>query len=397
MPSFETDNPCKNIAMVSVKLDNIITNPINMSRRTLTAEINEMMVQNAAKRAGKAGCKKHIIVLQFTGEKQNISSAMCTQCSAAKENCSAILSFMHWIQRQHHQGTTPAKKKRPIGRAEGNAAKKPMFKRECSVVLQRFDVGNHNTAHTTVKTEHVPYTPTKLEQARRLSMVHLIREFEGNDVDQFLAFCNGYMKSQMCKTAALLTFGQADTQLWHELHIGRITGSCVQETARCTTLNRSLTKKIMGASSGFSSAMKSGTALEGHVLNELRKAYPGLQNSGLVLNPKYPWIGVSPDGICEDFVLEIKCPYTAKTPECYVNMSQLGRNYYIQMQLQMHITQRKKALLAVAATNFEETKRITKLWIYYNKKHIDKVMQEAFEYWRGAIFKALLRKRTGKQ
>ncbi|XP_053665685.1 uncharacterized protein LOC128714830 [Anopheles marshallii] len=392
------DKPFKNIAVLSMKLENNSTHPRSMARRSLTADINQME-QRGAKRSSKTQITKHIILLEFTGKEQNVSSAICTKCSAANENCSAIFSFLYWIQFQ--QGETKAEKENNRSKVpiEENAAKKRMLKRECRVLLERVDYENYkpNPVLKKLQVESIPCTPDELELARKLSMVHLIREFKGDDADQFLAFCTARMKARVCDNVALLTIGQADTDIWHELRIGRITASRIREAAHCTMMNGSLMQSIMGVSSGFSFAMKRGTDLEGHVLVELRKEYPGLRNAGLMLDPNCPWMGASPDGICDEFVLEIKCPYTAKTHACYVDVNKLAPKYYAQIQLQMHVTQRKKALLAVAAPDFEKTKQITKVWINYNKMYVDEVIESAFDYWCKAVFKALLRKRTNKK
>uniref|UniRef100_A0A182JXN3 YqaJ domain-containing protein n=1 Tax=Anopheles christyi TaxID=43041 RepID=A0A182JXN3_9DIPT len=293
---------------------------------------------------------------------------------------------------------------------EGHTTKKRLLKRELCVLLEKLDVNNLPpiVQAATVSSQPLalkkvqkqaagPVTPKQLEQARQLSMVQLIRDFDGDDVDEFLRFCTERMAGGACDSIPQLTIQQAETDLWHELRIGRITASRVREAARCTMLNGSLTSKIMGHSSGFSMAMKRGTDLEGHVLAELRKQYPELRDTGLILDPACPWMGASPDGICDEFVLEIKCPYTKKTHECYVDVAKLSPKYFSQIQLQMHVTHRKKALLAVAALDFEETKQVTQLWIAYDKAYVDDVMEEAYEFWRKAIFKALLRKRNSKK
>ncbi|XP_049279609.1 uncharacterized protein LOC125761999 [Anopheles funestus] len=396
----------KNITLVDIKQEINPIHPATLYQPTLTAEINERVQPFMTRLAAKAQDKKHVIVLQFTGKEQNVSSAYCTNCSAAKESCGALPCLMCWIQ-QEQQKTYPDKEKKDanISRLE-NAAKKRMLKRECCVLLEPVDVGKYNVTQTTVIAKpalkkitvaSVPFTPSQLEQARKLSMVHLIREFDGNDAEKFLQFCTARMNARVCDTIPLITLGQADTELWHELRIGRITASRIREASRCTMMRGSLTQSIMGRSSGFSFAMKRGTDLEGHVLAELRKEYPALRNTGLILDPGCPWMGASPDGISDEFVLEIKCPYTEKTHACYIDVEKLAPKYYSQIQLQMHITKRKKALLAVAALDFEKTKQITKLWINYNKPLVQDLIESAFSYWRNAIFKELLRKRSDKK
>ncbi|XP_049549320.1 uncharacterized protein LOC125960149 [Anopheles darlingi] len=237
-------------------------------------------------------------------------------------------------------------------------------------------------------------TKLELEAAKKLSMMSLFQEYEGKNPtwDEFLAFCGSQMRRETCTSATLLTIEQADTDLWHELRKGRITASRMHEASRCTMKNGSLTNKIMGLSSGFSLAMKRGTDLEGHVLAELQKEFPSLRPTGLVLDPAHPWMGASPDGIADEFVLEIKCPYTRKTYDCYVDVTKLSKKYFAQIQLQMHMTHRTKALLGVAALDFETTKNVTKLWIDFDKEYVANMMEESLKFWREAVFKAMQRK-----
>uniref|UniRef100_A0A182U441 YqaJ domain-containing protein n=1 Tax=Anopheles melas TaxID=34690 RepID=A0A182U441_9DIPT len=295
----------------------------------------------------------------------------------------------------------------------GHTSKKRLVNRELRVLLQRLDLNQQFLAVTGAtadppsppvlkKVQKQPglITPEQVERARQLSMVQLIRDFQGDSVDEFLRFCTERMAGadgDACDSIPLLTIEQADTDLWHELRIGRITASRMHEAARCTMLNGSLKNKVMGISSGFSMAMKRGTDLEGHVLAELRKQYPGLRDTGLILDPACPWMGASPDGICDEFVLEIKCPYTERTHECYVDVAKLSPKYFAQIQLQMHVTHRPKALLAVAALDFETTRRITQIWIDYDRAYVEGVMEQAYEFWCKAIFKALLKKRSSKK
>lgn len=40
--------------------------------------------------------------------------------------------------------------------------------------------------------------------------------------------------------------------------------------------------------------------------------------TGLLLSPNYPLLGASPDAISDEFVVEIKCPFTMKAVSTYV-------------------------------------------------------------------------------
>ncbi|XP_052867996.1 uncharacterized protein LOC128273962 [Anopheles cruzii] len=285
----------------------------------------------------------------------------------------------------------------------GNRTKTIKLERTCIVLIEPLQLNNHlpltaeNSVLTKVEKQPVPITPHQLKAAQRLSLFNLIQDYDGTDPDDFLAYCTKQMEHKTCANVQLLTVEQADTDLWHELRKGRITASRMYEASRCTMLNGSLTNKVMGVSSGFSFAMKRGTDLEGHVLVELQKEFPSLRSIGLILDPNHPWMGASPDGISDDFVLEIKCPYTAKTRACYVDVSKLSKKYFAQIQLQMHMTRKTKALLGVAALDFERTRNVTKVWIDYDKSYVEAIMAESYEFWSKAVFKALQKKRKNNK
>lgn len=323
--------------------------------------------------------------LNESGE-ELIHAASCKQC---KDKCPKIFAFLLWIQQRQSE----------LEELENNqeiTLKKIKRESTSDNVLKPVNIEPLPTLPK-LKKEITPPSPVDLESAQKLSLVSLIQEFNGQNAQQFLEFCGRRMQEENYSNAEVLTVEQADTDLWHELRKGRITASRIHEASRCSMLRGSLCDKIMGIKSGFSFAMKRGTDLEGHVFAVLQKEYPSLRNAGLVLDPQFPWMGASPDGLADDFVLEIKCPYTPKTYECYIDVNKLSKKYFAQIQLQMHMTHKTKALLGVAALDFEKSRRVTQVWIDYDKQYVDKVMAEAFEFWTKGVFPALLRKRKAKK
>uniref|UniRef100_A0A1Q3EW73 Putative yqaj-like viral recombinase domain protein n=2 Tax=Culex tarsalis TaxID=7177 RepID=A0A1Q3EW73_CULTA len=316
-----------------------------------------------------------------------INAASCKQC---KDKCPKIYAFLLWIQQRQAE----------LEELENNqeiSLKKIKRERNNDNVLKPVNIEPLPTLPKLKKENITTPSQVALESAQKLSLVNLIQEYNGQDPQQFLEFCGRRMQEENYSNAEILTVEQADTDLWHELRKGRITASRIHEASRCSMLRGSLCDKIMGIKSGFSFAMKRGTDLEGHVFAVLQKQYPSLRNAGLVLDPQFPWMGASPDGLADDFVLEIKCPYTPKTFEAYIDVTKLSKKYYAQIQLQMHMTHRSKALLGVAALDFERSRQVTQVWIDYDKQFVDSVMKEAFEFWRKGVFPALLRKRKSKK
>lgn len=137
-------------------------------------------------------------------------------------------------------------------------------------------------------------------------MANLIQSFGGGSYQKFYEHCVKVMNDNqhLIEKANKLTVEQADTNLWHQLRIGRVTASRLYETTRCTTKNGSLIDKYLGKSSGWSFAMMRGTFLEDFVFQEVQKEYPELERCGLIMNAStHPMFAASPDGIHKDFVL----------------------------------------------------------------------------------------------
>lgn len=230
-----------------------------------------------------------------------------------------------------------------------------------------------------------------------LNMKTLMGSFTGNHPESFFEHCRTFMNAEVMESVELLTIEQANTPLWFLMRYGRITASRIHQASRCKTKNGSLVDSIMGKKSGgFSFAMARGNDLESKVFNVLKKQMK-VQNSvirqcGLFLDPHLPHFAASPDGIAEDFVVEIKCPATPKTHAEYINVNTLQPKYYAQIQLQMHITKKERALLGVADLQFERNKKVTKVWIDYDKNYVNSLIEDAHEFWIEAIYPQLKRK-----
>lgn len=233
------------------------------------------------------------------------------------------------------------------------------------------------------------------EAAELLMVQHFANQFKGSTYKEFVKFSSEFMRNNdhLLEEAELLTIDQADTDAWHNLRVGRLTASRLYESTRCTMMNGSLVDRILNVKKGgFSWAMKRGTILEDQVFDEIKKEFPSLKKAGLILNPDYPFFGASPDGLADEFVLEIKCPYTTQTHSTYIDINKLSKKYLAQIQLQMHLANRDKALLGVADVDFETNRKVTKIWIPYDEKYVEEMMNDAIYFWEKAIFPAMMRR-----
>jgi hypothetical protein len=123
------------------------------------------------------------------------------------------------------------------------------------------------------------------------------------------------------------------TDAWKQAHIGKISASTA---AGCLGygmhgMSKIKTwKKIMGTLEEDDNWYKQyGVRNEAKAI-EAYEAFSGILmfKTGFWVHPKITWLGASPDGLCEDGVLETKCPQTMPTgicPHCYAERGFLSR------------------------------------------------------------------------
>ncbi|KAJ8916478.1 hypothetical protein NQ315_014698, partial [Exocentrus adspersus] len=188
----------------------------------------------------------------------------------------------------------------------------------------------------------------------------------------FISFMKEVMSTELCSKFEICTRSQSDSSEWHELRYGRITASILYETSRCKTTG-SLTERILGASQPLQTeAIKRGKMLEAEVLKVVAATKKiKINKAGLFLNPAYPIFGASPDGITDNYVIEIKCPFKEKTVENYISV-----------QLQMLFINKKKGLFCVASPSFEQNKQVTITEVELNREELEDVMDIAAEFWK---------------
>ena len=119
---------------------------------------------------------------------------------------------------------------------------------------------------------------------------------------------------------------QSKSNLWYKHRAGRVTSSCMKAVCHTNVANpaQSLVKSICYPQElAFSSkqtdwGQKYEKVAREQYLKSQRPRHANIlevKDSGIVINPKWPFIGASPDGIvdcycCGKGVLEIKCPYS---------------------------------------------------------------------------------------
>lgn len=174
---------------------------------------------------------------------------------------------------------------------------------------------------------------TEKPEVQKISMHYLILcAFKQSSTDRsiknFIKFCQNEMTDSRCVLVKNATKDQAESNMWFEMRYGRITALKMHEASQCKTKDGSLVETIFGALKfKETAAIKRGKILESDVIkvvSEIKKLK--IKQSGLYLNKYWPMLGASPDGLTNDSVIEIKCPYKDKTMRTYYENGQLGKN-----------------------------------------------------------------------
>lgn len=165
------------------------------------------------------------------------------------------------------------------------------------------------------------------------------------------------------KTIETMTRGQSKNVLWFKARKERITSSFFGSVCKqCEkTKPDNLIKDILGYKTFTSEYTTWGKNHEPVARRQYQNRFKvKVQESGLFVHPKYPYLGTSPDGLVgENGLIEIKCPakheWKNATPEqcaddsnfyCYIDSDgqfclKRTHKYFFQVQGQLALTSRK--------------------------------------------------------
>lgn len=221
------------------------------------------------------------------------------------------------------------------------------------------------------------------------------------------------LTKEQCDKIECLTRNQSSNPQWKQARSERITASnfgliCKKKES---TLPDNVLKTLRGYNP-FSSkyteyGMKHEKAARKTYINKVRKDHPNVsvEECGLIVNPKYPHLGASPDGLvhcphCDESqgLLEIKCPASlerrmktpsecAKDPKFYCSLSSDGsvklktdHAYYFQVQGQMALSGRSWCDFVVwtcVSCSIERIKFDEQFWGVMTKK-LEQFYKDAF-------------------
>lgn len=230
----------------------------------------------------------------------------------------------------------------------------------------------------------------------RLGLHHLMHKYvlQGGQKQStdFFTFCSNSMDIELCNEAAIKTSEQSNCSLWYNLRYARITASKLYDAVHCKKCDGAFVNTILGVSKFKStSAMERGKTLEKEVLKCLeKKVGANFKYIGLQLNPKYPIFGASPDALYDDYCVEVKCPTSEKSISFYLTKDKrISAKYNAQVQLQMFLLNKTKCLFCIADPDFENNSKLQYIWVDYDEKHTEFLLDSAEQFWKENIFKHL--------
>ncbi|GBL96060.1 hypothetical protein AVEN_104305-1 [Araneus ventricosus] len=227
-----------------------------------------------------------------------------------------------------------------------------------------------------------------------LSIHNLLTNFlevtSTSTADEFINYCSCNMSETDCNTAADETIEQSESALWFELRYACITASKAHEAAHCHTLEGCLVETDLDAISlKDTAAIKRGKKLGKKVRKEVEKIKKiEIHKCGFRTSPEYPVMGASPDGISNEFVVEIKSPSTEKVNN-YVKNNIITEKYIAQVQMQMLFWKKKESLFCIAAADFETSKEVNILTVDIDEQYWLDILEKCIIFWKNAIFPLL--------
>ncbi|GLV37568.1 uncharacterized protein CBL_20380 [Carabus blaptoides fortunei] len=308
--------------------------------------------------------KGYAVEIQVDEKNAAIEHVTCGDCAASEGGCKHGIAFLMWVHRdigilrQPRQSVTG---RSPLCRNTSRVSSMnipdvpPMGE---STTFRRFLEQCQIRKPDCQKLKHIHVSE---RSATHVSMHFLYSMYTGTDnCEKFLLYLKKNVTDEILKLAAQATQTQYKSPLWFELRYGRITASRAHEVAHCKKTSGTLIEYIMGAARVPDTAtMKRGRLLEDYVREALEaKCNIKFHASGFLICKYYPFIGVLPDGLSDEYCLEIKCPAHDRTIEHYIKDNILSKKCYAQVQLQMYVAKKDKCLFCVAHPSFSDTKEV---------------------------------------
>ncbi|KAF5293378.1 hypothetical protein FQA39_LY02863 [Lamprigera yunnana] len=290
-------------------------------------------------------------------EEEVVISVQCHDCVASEGGCKYSIAFLMWIHRWSEEPPCTAVscywKKFKLSRV--GSSLKYMTAKELS-----------NGAPSLLSNSSVLDKLLDMGRKRKLYNCELLK----------------YQSAYICDTIQSLSMHQLVLKYKEKC------SSRAYEFSRCNKNDGTLIALIMGGSIPDTAAMKRGRILE----NEVRKTVSmelgkKIKKCGLMLSSEYLMIAGSPDGICEDSIIEIKCPTSAKTYQNYVKNGKPTEKFNTQMQ--MYLTGLQKGYFCVADNNYSTNKKVEIICVTFNETYMHNFLKLIADLWKEKVYPVL--------
>lgn len=347
----------------------------------------------------KVHAKLYGVSLVVDEQEETVKSVECHDCVASQGGCKHAMAFLMWVHRRSEDPSCTSIEcywmKSKLSRV-GSTLKyitakelskgSPSFPSNTEVFEKFLEEGKRRRL---TKCELIKYqNDYVLDRLQSLSMDNLMLKYNEQSCDTFLERVK--LSDADINNVEEKTREQHKSRLWYELRYGRVTASRAYEFSRCKTSDGTLMAVIMGGKILDTTAMKRGRILE----DDVRKTVSAnlgkkIKICGLMLSKNYPMLAGSPDGICEDNIIEIKCPMSVKAVKNYVNNGKPTQKFYVQMQLQMLLTGYKKGYFCVADCNYSANKKVDIMNIMYDEKYVSDFLKVIVPLWKNNVYPVL--------
>lgn len=215
---------------------------------------------------------------------------------------------------------------------------------------------------------------------------------QNNDPKVLLKRMSSHLTGPLCRNVEEKTRDQSNSDLWHKLRYGRITSSTFwsAKPGICKTTFDSIMRRAPEINRYRNRAMKRGLRLEPEIRDVVAaKLGKSIKRSGLILNCDYPEFAASPDGIGDDFVIEIKAPTHWKSWGRLYARGKIFNRYKYQLCLQMLLAKKNIGYFCIAHPNFKKTRDVTIVEIKLDMEIMKTLIDARKTTWETAIFPAL--------
>ena len=100
-------------------------------------------------------------------------------------------------------------------------------------------------------------------------------------------------------------------------------------------------------------------------------------------------IAGSPNGICQDSIIEIKCPMSNKTYQNYIKNGEPTKKCYAQVQMQMYLSGLKKCVFCVADPNYTSNHKVEIVNVIYKEDYVSDYLKKIITFWKSNVYPLL--------